>query len=284
MPLIPGVPKRLARRSVWLCAIVLFVATSAWAQSDAPALTQPVNDFAGVIDPGRARQLETLIRALQSSSGDVIAVATVKSLGGDDIRDYADRLFRNQGKGIGQTGKDNGLLLLVSIDDRQAWVEVGYDLEQFITDGFAGQTVRQELAPRFREGDYGAGILAGVQRLAGRIAEGRGVTIEGATRPRDRRRAPGSGSGGNIIIVLIVLFLLINGISGRLGGRRRGRWGGGGWSGWSSGVGPFGGGFGGRGGGFGGGFGGFGGGGGGGGGFGGFGGGRSGGGGASGGW
>jgi uncharacterized protein len=266
---------------LWICALALLVATSAWAQAEVPELTRPVNDFANVIDSESARQLDALVRALQSASGDVIAVATIKSLDGDDIRDYADRMFQNRGKGIGQKGKDNGLLVLVSIDDRQAWIEVGYDLEQFITDGFAGQTVRQELAPRFRQGAYGAGILAGVQQLAGRIAEGRGVTIEGATRPRDRRRAPGSGSGGNIIVLLIVLFLLINGISGRLGRRRRGRWGGGGWSGWSSGVGPFGGGFGGRGGGFGGGFGGFGGGGGG---FGGFGGGRSGGGGGGGSW
>jgi uncharacterized protein len=264
---------------------MLFVATHAWAQPETPLLTQPVNDFAGVIDADSARQIDSLIRSLQETTGDVVAVATIKSLEGEDIAPYMERMFRNRGKGIGQAGKDNGLLLLIAVDDRRARFEVGYELEQFITDGFAGETVRQEMAPLFRGGNYGAGTLAGVRRVIGRIAEGRNVTIQGAPRTRERRRAPSSGSGGNLIVTLVVLFIVINLVSGRLGRRRRRRWGGGPWGGWSSGVGPFGGGFGGwgsRGGGFGGGFGGFGGGGGGG--FGGFGGGRSGGGGGGGSW
>jgi uncharacterized protein len=269
----------------WLLCCVLFVAAAAHAQPETPDLTRPVNDFANVIDPESARQLDSLIRALQEATGDVVVVATVDSLQGEDLYGYAERMFRNRGKGIGQTGKDNGLLVLVAVKDRQIKIETGYDLEQFITDGFAGETIRQEIAPRFRQGAYGPGLVAGVQRLIGRIGEGRNVAIPGAPRPQQRQRARGNGSGSNLIIGLIFLFIVINAISGRLGRRRRRRWGGGPWSGWSSGVGPFGGGFGGSGGrsgGFGGGFGGFGGGGGGG--FGGFGGGRSGGGGAGGSW
>jgi len=283
---IPGVRSHSAHRdlaTLWLLFFVLFAATSSWAQPETPELTRPVNDFANVIDPDSERQLESLIRALQETTGDVVVVATIDSLDGEDVYQYAERMFRNRGKGIGQAGKDNGLLVLAAVKDRQLKVEVGYDLEQFITDGFAGETIRQEIAPRFRQGAYGAGLVAGVQRIIGRIGEGRNVAIPGAPRAPERRRSQGGGSGGNVFILMIVLFILINGIAGRLGRRRQRRWGGGPWSGWSSGVGPFGGGFGGRGGGFGGGFGGFGGGGGGGG-FGGFGGGRSGGGGAGGSW
>ena len=284
---IPGVRSHSTHRYVatlWLPFFVLLAATSSWAQPETPELTRPVNDFANVIDPDSERQLESLIRALQETTGDVVVVATIDSLEGEDVYQYAERMFRNRGKGIGQAGKDNGLLVLAAVKDRQLKVEVGYDLEQFITDGFAGETIRQEIAPRFRQGAYGAGLVAGVQRIIGRIGEGRNVAIPGAPRTPDRRRSQGGGSGGNVFILMIVLFILINGIAGRLGRRRGRRWGGGGWSGWNSGVGPFGGGFGGRGGGFGGGFGGFGGGGGGGGGFGGFGGGRSGGGGGGGSW
>jgi uncharacterized protein len=271
--------------SLWLAFFVLFVATHAWAQPETPELTGPVNDFANVIDTDSERQLESLIRSLQETTGDVVVVATIDSLQGEDIYQYAERMFRNRGKGIGQSGKDNGLLVLVAVKDRNIKIETGYDLEQFITDGFAGETIRQEIAPRFRQGAYGPGLVAGVQRLIGRIAEGRNVSIQGAPRVRERQRSRSSGSGGNLIISLIVLLIVINAIAGRIGRRRGGRrWGGGPWSGWHSGVGPFGGGLGGfgRGGGFGGGFGGFGGGGGGG--FGGFGGGRSGGGGAGGSW
>ena len=280
---IPGARSRgfSAQCALWLLCLVLVVATNTWAQPETPELTRPVNDFANVIDPASAQQLDSLIRALQETTGDVVVVATVDSLQGDDVYQYAERMFRNRGKGIGQAGKDNGLLVLVAVKDRQIKIETGYDLEQFITDGFAGETIRQEIAPRFRQGAYGAGLVAGVQRIIGRIGEGRNVAVPGAPRPQPRQRARGNGSGGNLIIGLIVFVIVINAIAGRLGRRQRRRWGGGGWSGWNSGVGPFGGGFGGRSGGFGGGFGGFGGGGGG---FGGFGGGRSGGGGAGGSW
>jgi uncharacterized protein len=258
------------------------------AQETIPALTAPVNDFAGVIDPGVEAQLETLIRSLQEASGDVVVVATIKTYEPfGDIRDYAVRMFENQGRGIGERARDNGLLVLLAVDDRRVWVEVGYELEAFITDGFAGETSRQYMVPEFRRGDYGAGLLAGVSRIIGRIAERRGVTLQGVSSER-RERPRSSGQGSSALLSLLVMFVLINLIAGRLGRRGRRR------RGWYSGIGPFGGGFGGmgglgggfRGGGFrGGGFrgGGFGGGGFGGG-FGGFGGGRSGGGGGGASW
>ena len=260
-----------------MLSLVAVTATAA-AQELPPELTQPVNDFAHVIDAQSAQTMEALIRSLQQASGDVVVVATVptfKPYG--DIREYAVKMFENHGRGIGQRGKDNGVLILLAVDDKQVWIEVGYDLEQFVTDGFSGETSRQYMAPEFRRGDYGAGLLAGVSRVVARIANGRNVTLQGV-RPEPDRGAPSVGSGGNVVFALFVLFIVLNMI-GRT--RRRGRfpggWGTGGWSGWNSGVGPFGGG------GWGGGLGG-GGGGGFGGGFGGFGGGRSGGGGGGAGW
>jgi uncharacterized protein len=268
-----------------LIALLVLLAGSApsAARQDVPELTRPVNDFANVIDPESEAALDALIRSLQQASGDAVVVATVRTFAPyGDIREYAVRMFENHGRGIGQKGKDNGLLVLLALDDREVWVEVGYDLEQFITDGFAGETSRQYMVPEFRNGEYGRGLLAGVSRIVGRIAERRNVTVQGV-RPPERERRPTARSGGAGIVTLFVIFLLLNALSGTLRGRRRRR------RGWFSGVGPFGGGFGGglggfgggyRGGGFGGGFGG----GGFGGGFGGFGGGRSGGGGGGGSW
>ena len=137
MPSIPGVRSRAGFLSASL--LVLLVATTAVAQPETPELTRPVNDFANVIDPDSERQLESLIRALQETTGDVVVVATIDSLKGEDVYQYAERMFRNRGKGIGQAGKDNGLLMLVAVKDRQIKVEVGYDLEQFITDGSPGR-------------------------------------------------------------------------------------------------------------------------------------------------
>jgi uncharacterized protein len=247
------------------------------AQGELPTLTdRPVNDFAGVIDGAQASSIEAMCRELKQKTGDTVFVVTVKTIAPwGDIREYAVKLFEKQG--LGERGKDNGLLVLLALDERRVWVEVGYGLEPYITDGFAGETSRQVMTPFFRQGDYGGGLQAGVARLVGRIAEARKIEINGAPPPSAPRHAP-SLPPNALFILFVLVFVGIRVLSSisRFGGRR-GRWGRrSGWSGWNSGVGPFGGG------GFGGGFGGFGGGGGGG--FGGFGGGRSGGGGGGASW
>ncbi len=244
-----------------------------------PELTQPVNDFAHVIDAQHADSMDRMIRALQGATGDVVVVATVETFAPyGSLEDYANKLFENRGRGIGEKGKDNGVLVTVAIKERRAWIEVGYGLEQYLTDGFAGETTRLYMIPEFRRGDYGAGLEAGVARVIGRIAEARGVSLDSVPKPAPGARQPRSGGFSALgIFVLIAIFIVISMISS-IGRSFRGprRWGRGPWSGWNSGIGPFGGGWGG-------GFGGFGGGGGGGG-FGGFGGGASGGGGGGGGW
>jgi len=263
-----------------LCAVIALAqpASPQSTSSNLPELTQPVNDFARVIDSESAAEMDRMIRALQEKTGDAVSVVTVPTIEpAGDIREYAENLFENHGRGIGEKGKDNGLLILLALKERRVWIEVGYGLEQFITDGFSGETSREVMSPEFRQGRYGPGLLAGTRRIIGRIAEGRNVTLDGVPVPRRIGNEP---SGTPIPLwVIVVVFIVIMMISRGGGGpRRRNRyWGGGPWSGWSSGVGPFGGGWGG---------GGFGGGGGGGfgGGFGGFGGGRSGGGGGGASW
>jgi uncharacterized protein len=261
-----------------LLATILLTRTSAQDRA-IPELTQPVNDFAGVIDAGTAAQMDREIRALLAGTGDAVVVATVPTIEPyGDIREYAVKMFENGGRGIGQKGKDNGLLVLLAVKERRVWIEVGYDLEQFITDGYAGETSRDVMVPHFRQGQYGEGLQAGVSRLVQRIATGRGVTLSGlpaAPEPRTPAVMPSLGCSPLLWIAILLVIWYISSRPPRRGRRRR-TWGAGPWSGWNSGVGGFGGGrFGG---------GGFGGGGFGGGGFGGFGGGRSGGGGGGAGW
>ncbi len=235
-----------------------------YAQEPPPELTRPVNDFANVIDANSEAEIERRILALKQASGDVVVVATIDTFAPyADVREYAVRLFENRGRGIGDKGKDNGLLVLLAVKDRDVWVEVGYDLEQFITDGFSGEVSRNDMRPYFVRGEYGPGLQAGVTRIIGRIAQARGVTLPGM--PQPVTDVPSVVFSPWLILLIIIIIIAISN-SGSGGGRRtrmRGGppyWGGGSWSGWNSGAGPFGGG--GRigGGGFGGGFGGFGGG------------------------
>ena len=258
----------------------LGVVARAAAQTPPPALTDTVNDFASIIDPGSRAELDKRIRALKETTGDVVIVATVPTFQPyGSIEEYAVKMFENGGRGIGDKGKDNGLLIVVAKNDKKVRIEVGYDLEGFIPDGYAGQTIREAIAPAFREEQYGAGLLTATTRIINRIAEKRGVTIpdvpveRASQATRSRSRFPFG------LMFWIVVAIIIMSRNNRR--KRRRYWGHGPWSNWTGGVGPFGGGGfgGGSGGSFGGGGGGFGGGG-----FGGFSGGSSGGGGSSGSW
>lgn len=243
-----------------------------------------VSDFAHVIDAGAAAQIEAYCGNVERATGAQFAIVTVDSLDDEPVEDVAVRLFKEWG--IGKKGTDEGLLVLLAIKDHKNRIEVGYGLEPIITDSYAGGVLRG-IRPILRQSNYGGALMAAAQQLGQRVAEAKGVTIEGQTRQRPLGRNSGGGGGGffGIIIFFVVLMFILRGLSGR------GRGGPGG----GSGIGGFltgmllgnllsgggrrdwgGGGFGGGGGGWGGG--------GGGGGFGGFGGGSSGGGGASGGW
>jgi len=247
------------RRNGQRCALVLalaaFSSIARAADPPLPELTQPVNDSAHVIDAASAQKLDQLSRALRAAAGDVVVVATVPTVEPyADIREYAVKLFENHGRGIGDKGKDNGALILLAVKERKVWIEVGYGLEQWITDRFSGETTRDYMVPEFRNGRYGAGLVAGTARIVGRIAQGRNVVLTGVDAPVERPVHGTQIPPAIIFAIMIVIFLF----SRRLGppGLGSRRWVGDGWSGWSSSVGPFGA----SGGGFGGGFGGFGGG------------------------
>ena len=261
---------RPLRRAGGLAAVLLSLVVLA-AQA-LPTLSAPVTDLAGVIDPASAAEMDRRIRALEAATKDAVVVVTVKTFAPyGSIEEYAVKLFEQAG--VGQRGKDNGVMILLAHQERRVRIEVGYDLEEFITDGYAGDIIRQQLLPAFREGRFGEGLLAGTTRIIDRITERRGV---GPVTPQPARdESPNTTPPLVGLIGAIILILIISNLRGGFRGPRgRRRWGP--WSGWTGGAGPFGGGF------NTGGFGGFGGGGGGG--FGGFGGGRSGGGGASGGF
>jgi uncharacterized protein len=276
-----GVRGRLEIVTVRFCAPLLALTlwqagvTSAAAQPAPPKLTDPVNDFARVIDASSRAELERRIRALDEATEDAVVIATVptfKPYG--SIDEYAVKMFENGGRGIGRKGKDNGLLIVVAVQDRTMRIEVGYDLEGIVPDSFAGD-VRDTMRQKFRAGRYGEGLLSGTTALINRISEKRGVPVPDVPAEGTRKLTRSSRGFpiGTVFWIILIMILVSRGNRPR----RRRYWGGGPWSGWTGGVGGFGGG------GFGGG--GFGGGGGGGGGgFGGFGGGRSGGGGASGSW
>jgi uncharacterized protein len=148
-----------------LFSLVLFVSASA---QNFPPPAGAVNDFAGLLSSSQRQDLEQSLRAFFDRTGCAIVVATFDNLEGVPIEDFAVGLFEKWK--IGQKGKDDGLLILVAKEERKIRFEVGYGLEPVLPDGRAGEIIRTEMTPRFREGDYYGGIAAGAAEAA-RILE-----------------------------------------------------------------------------------------------------------------
>lgn len=168
-----------------------------WAYVSPGAPGGMVNDFAGIIGAEFKPVLEEKLLALKATTGDELTVVTIKSLAGDTIENYAVELFEEWG--IGQKGQDNGVLLLVALDDRAVRIEVGYGLEPVLTDAAANQIIQQLILPAFRNGDYTAGVTAGVDAI---ITTVQGGELEfSSTETKDN-----SDFGGSDFIFLIFLI------------------------------------------------------------------------------
>ena len=230
-----------------------------------------VNDVAQVMPEERRAQLEGFLDQLQKKTGIQFAVLTVPSCAPEEPEQYKVRVF--QAWGIGNKDRDDGLLLLVAMQEHAVFFETGYGLEGTLPDGKEARIVRDLALPKFRDGKPDEGIIAAVLAASQAIAAEKNVKLE--WNGQELRYDDSGGDGARTPFWLPFLFFMIFFVilPAVLRSRRRGGW-------YSSGG--WGGGFGGWGGGWGGGFGG--GGGGGGGGFGGFGGGSSGGGGGGGRW
>jgi uncharacterized protein len=146
---------------------LLLVMLACVAPVAAQTLPQPVgriNDFASVLDETTEQELASLVETVERETTAQIAVATVTSLEGQSVEEYALKLFNAWG--VGQKGKDNGVLVLVAPTEREMRIEVGYGLEGVLPDGLAGRVIREDFTPPFRDGDYRSGILAGTRRIA----------------------------------------------------------------------------------------------------------------------
>lgn len=179
---------------------------------EVPKLERRVTDLAGVLTPQQVAALEAKLKNLEDTDSTQVAILIIPSLEGEYLEGYSIRVAE-QWK-LGQKGRDNGAILLVSIQDRALRIEVGYGLEGTLTDLRSGRIIRNEIIPRFRQGDYYAGIDAGVTAI---IETVRG-TYQG--RPAEGRRSSRREPGGlfNILIVLLFPLLWILSVTGKWGG------------------------------------------------------------------
>lgn len=125
--------------------------------------TRFVSDMAGAMSAPARSRADSLLQSIWRQTSAEPVVVIVPSLDGEDIDDFATRLFSDWG--IGKDDRDNGVLMLISIGDRKAVIRTGYGAEGILPDVVCGRIIRNEMAPRFREDDYDGGILASLQTM-----------------------------------------------------------------------------------------------------------------------
>jgi uncharacterized protein len=149
---------------VRLCLALLLCGVVSVAQAlTFPALSGRVVDQAGMLDATARAQISQMFEAHEQASGEQLVVVTVPDLQGTTIEDYGYQLGRAWG--IGQKGKDNGALLLIAKDERRVRIEVGYGLEDRLTDAQSSILINSVILPAFKQGHFSAGIQAGAAAM-----------------------------------------------------------------------------------------------------------------------
>jgi len=247
-----------ATRAIGLAFLLLLAAGVRAAEVIPPAPPDHFNDYAGIVEAGAAQQLNGELAQFERDTSNQIVVAIYPHMQSDSsIEDYTVRVA--QAWGVGQKERKNGAVLFVFSQDRKLFIQVGYGLEGALPDALCKRIIEDEITPQFRNGDFTAGMAAGVHAL---MAAARGEYRGAGRTARDARDA----RGGNIptpIFLLVILAIIAGSIFARRrntvyyrGGRRAlwlggmggfgssgGNWGGGGGGGsFSGGGGSFGGG------------------------------------------
>ena len=199
----------MKKHSILVLILLLMVPLWSQAQEQLPVPAAPeswVNDYAGVFSSAERSALERKLNEFEYRSSTQIFIITLEDNGGYSASDLAPRI--GEAWGVGQQGKDNGLLMVLDMQGRDVFIATGYGLEEYIPDITAGRIVQHELIPNFKNGDYFAGVDAAVDVM---------ISLLDGKFTADEYRKQTSGGGASIggIIFMIILFSLI------FGGRRR---------------------------------------------------------------
>ncbi len=204
-------------------ALALWVLSAAWAGAAEvipPPPAEHFNDYASLVSPATAASLNGQLADFERKTSEQIVVAIFPRLESDSsVEDYTVRVAQSWHAGL--KGKDNGAVLFVFAESHQVYLQVGYGLEGPIPDALAKRIISEEIAPRFRRGDYDGGMTAAVGAI---MAAARGEYRGSGQTVADRK---GSGSSGIpifgiLVFVMVVVFSIRRQASMYHGGGRRG--------------------------------------------------------------
>ena len=210
-------------KKVYLCIILLAIllfSNNLYVLSESipkPNDEYYIYDEVGIIDKRATDYIINTNESLYLKTGAQVVVVTVNSLGDMDIREYANLLFEKWE--IGSKEYDNGVLVLVSPNDREIWIEIGYGLEGALPDGKVGRIMDNSIVPSFRDENYSEGILNGFNAIIDEIENEYNIDLERerldeelyyhntdvnySENPLERLRVI-------VIVILIIIFLFID--------------------------------------------------------------------------
>jgi uncharacterized protein len=209
-----------------LVALVVALASPVAAQTF-PQLTGRVVDQAHLLTPAQVADITSKSVALQAQSGRQFVVATVNSLEGREIEDYAYRLGRYWK--IGTAKENDGVVLLVAPKERKVWIATGYGAGGFLTDAMAGVITREAILPRFKAGDMGGGITAGADAIIKQMSlppEEAQKNVASAEQAQKQRQHSGGNPLPVIFWFLVIGFVVLSHFRRGAGRRYRARGGG----------------------------------------------------------
>jgi len=206
--------RKIGRIAFYVILILLFSHAGLLFSQDIPDRSNPprlVNDFAGILSGDEVNRLEHKLVVFNDSTSTQIALVIVKSLNGYDKNDFAQRL--GQKWGIGQKGKNNGIVILVKPkypnEKGEVSIQTGYGLEGVLPDAVCRRIEDREMIPRFAQGDYFAGISVGITVIMS-ITKGEYTADQYTKRSNQADKKPYGMLVPIIIMVIIILWIRMN--------------------------------------------------------------------------
>ena len=167
-----------------------------------------VNDFAGILNAQEKALLESKLVAFDDSTSSQLCIVILKTLDGEPASSYAPELF-NFWK-IGHEGRNNGILILVSMDSHEAFINTGYGLEEFVPDVMAGRIVQEDLLPYFKKEQY----YEGLDKASTDLMQMLKGTFKGFKKKNHKQKIPPMA----ILVLIILAVILISKSKGGGGG------------------------------------------------------------------
>ena len=187
-------------KKIFLLSLLSLFLSFAFAQDFPEKPNTLVNDYANVLSADQKQALESKLVTFNDSSSTQIAIAILKSVGDYDINEYAVELGRKWG--VGQSGKNNGIMIVVAVGDRKISIQTGYGLEGALPDIYAKRIIDNDIKPNFKAGNYYAGLDEGTTSI---IKYTRGEYKNDNPKASSKK----GGGGGSIVVIIIIVIVII---------------------------------------------------------------------------